>query len=104
MVRLMNRFQWNWVAVVGSEDEYGRQGQRQFSTLAAESSICVAYEGLIPIYSDPQPVVREMLDRITESKVGVVVVFSLSQPARAFFTEVSKTASHTRGLENFTKL
>ncbi|KAM9535019.1 taste receptor type 1 member 3 isoform 1-T1 [Salvelinus alpinus] len=88
MVRLMNRFQWNWVAVVGSEDEYGRQGQRQFSTLAAESSICVAYEGLIPIYSDPQPVVREMLDRITESKVGVVVVFSLSQPARAFFTEV----------------
>ncbi|CAB1314895.1 unnamed protein product [Coregonus sp. 'balchen'] len=87
MVHLLNRFQWNWVAVVGSEDEYGRQGQRQFSTLAAKSSICVGYEGLIPTYSDPQPVVREILDHIAETKVGVVVVFSLSQPARAFFTE-----------------
>ncbi|XP_038871260.1 taste receptor type 1 member 3-like [Salvelinus namaycush] len=88
MVYLLNRFQWNWVAVVGSEDEYGRQGQRQFSTLAARNSICVGYEGLIPMYRDPQPVVREILDRIAEAKVGVVVVFSLSQPARAFFTEV----------------
>lgn len=99
MVYLLNRFQWNWAAVVGSEDEYGRQGQRQFSTLAAKSSICVGYEGLIPMYRDPQPVVREILDRIAEAKVGVVVVFSLAQPARAFFTEVSEIASHIRVLK-----
>ncbi|XP_062400348.1 taste receptor type 1 member 3 [Sardina pilchardus] len=88
MVELLKRFQWNWVAVVASEDEYGRQGQRQFSALASKEGICVAYEGLIPIYSDPVHTIRDILQSVTETKVGVVVLFSLAQPAAMFFQEV----------------
>ncbi|KAM6980697.1 taste receptor type 1 member 3 [Aplochiton taeniatus] len=90
MVQLMLEFDWNWVAVVGSDDEYGRQGQRRFSSMAVERSLCVAYEGLIPLYSDPGPVIVDILKRIEESHVQVVVVFALSDPAAIFFQEVIK--------------
>lgn len=88
MVKLLKEFGWNWVSVVGSDDEYGQKGQRQFSSMANEESICVAYQGLIPVYSNPEETIKEILDRIVEAKVGVVVVFSLPKPARDFFTEV----------------
>ncbi|KAL4622541.1 taste receptor type 1 member 3 [Arapaima gigas] len=88
IVELMKEFGWNWVAVVGSDDEYGKQGQIQVSSLAANNSICVAYEGLIPVYSDPESMVSEILDGIQNAEVGVVVVFALSSPAQAFFSQV----------------
>ncbi|XP_029908005.1 taste receptor type 1 member 3 [Myripristis murdjan] len=88
MVRLLREFNWNWVAVVGSEDEYGQEGQREFSKIAAKMSICVAYEGLIPIYRNATPAVKAILDNINATKVGVVVIFSLAEPAVAFFKEV----------------
>uniref|UniRef100_A0A673IYA0 Taste receptor type 1 member 3 n=1 Tax=Sinocyclocheilus rhinocerous TaxID=307959 RepID=A0A673IYA0_9TELE len=90
IVQLLKQFGWNWVSVVGSDDEYGQKGQQQFSSMANEESICVAYQGLIPVYSDPVQAVNEILNRIVDAKVGVVVVFSLSNPARNFFIEVIK--------------
>ncbi len=89
MVQLLKKFDWNWVSVVGSDDEYGQMGQQQFSSMANDESICVAYEGLIPVYSDPEQAVKEILNRIVDAKVGVVVVFSHSKPARDFFKEVN---------------
>ncbi|XP_055040994.1 taste receptor type 1 member 3 [Misgurnus anguillicaudatus] len=88
IVQLLNQFQWNWVSVVGSDEEYGQSGQQLFSSMANDGSICVAYQGLIPVYSDPKPMITEILDHIVEANVGVVVVFSLPNPARDFFTEV----------------
>ncbi|XP_051957904.1 taste receptor type 1 member 3 [Xyrauchen texanus] len=90
MVQLLKEFRWNWVAVVGSDDEYGQKGQQQFSSMANEASICVAYQALIPVYNDPKPVLRDILDHIDDAKVGVVVVFSVPNLAKEFFIEVIK--------------
>lgn len=90
MAILLERFKWNWVAIVGSDEEYGQQGVQEFSKIAANKSICVAYQGLIPVYSDPEPMVKVIIDSIVTTKVQVVVVFSLPGPAEALFTEVSK--------------
>uniref|UniRef100_A0A4W6FLK3 Taste receptor type 1 member 3 n=1 Tax=Lates calcarifer TaxID=8187 RepID=A0A4W6FLK3_LATCA len=88
MALLLKEFKWNWVAVVGSEEEYGQQGVQQFSKIAENMSICVAYQGLIPVYSDPQPAIKTIIDNIKATEVGVVVVFALVEPAEAFFEEV----------------
>ncbi|KAJ8359337.1 hypothetical protein SKAU_G00158620 [Synaphobranchus kaupii] len=90
IIHMLKRFNWTWVAMVGSADEYGRQGLRELSSLAAHSGICVSYEALIPVYSNPVPVVREILQRINETEVSVVVVFALFKSARDFFIEVIK--------------
>lgn len=87
---LLERFNWNWVAIVGSDEEYGQQGVQAFSKIAANKSVCVAYQGLIPVYSDPKPTVKNIVDNLFTTKVKVVVVFSLPEPAAALFTEVSK--------------
>nr|APG29590.1 taste receptor type 1 member 3 [Siniperca chuatsi] len=88
MVRLLKEFNWNWVAVVGSEEEYGQQGVQEFSKIAENQSVCVAYQGLIPIYTDPGPAVKTIIDNIEVTKVRVIVVFSLAEPAEVFFKEV----------------
>uniref|UniRef100_A0A3P8S018 Taste receptor type 1 member 3 n=1 Tax=Amphiprion percula TaxID=161767 RepID=A0A3P8S018_AMPPE len=88
MAQLMKEFNWTWVAVVGSEEEYGQQGVQQFSKVAENMSICVAYQGLIPVYTDPVPVVETIIDNIIATKVGVVVVFSLPEQAEVLFKEV----------------
>ncbi|XP_076861650.1 taste receptor type 1 member 3 [Brachyhypopomus gauderio] len=88
IVQLLQGFGWNWVAVVGSDDEYGKQGNQQLSALASSGNICVAYEGLIPVYGDPRPTIVDILDHVEETKVGVVVVFASYQVTTAFFKEV----------------
>ncbi|AWP02602.1 putative taste receptor type 1 member 3 [Scophthalmus maximus] len=88
MALLMKEFNWNWVAVVGSEEEYGQQGVQQFSKIAQRMSLCVAYQGLIPVYTDPEPAVRTIIDNILATNVRVVIVFSLAEPAMVFFKEV----------------
>uniref|UniRef100_A0A671VZM8 Taste receptor type 1 member 3 n=1 Tax=Sparus aurata TaxID=8175 RepID=A0A671VZM8_SPAAU len=88
IVHLLKKFNWNWVAVVGSEEEYGQQGVQEFSKVASNNSVCVAYQGLIPVYTDPAPVIETIIDNINATKVGVVVVFSLVDPASVFFKEI----------------
>ncbi|XP_019956997.2 taste receptor type 1 member 3 [Paralichthys olivaceus] len=85
---LLREFNWNWVAVVGSEEEYGQQGVQQFSKIAEKMSVCVAYQGMIPVYTDPRPAVTTIINNILATNVGVVVVFSLAGPAVDFFKEV----------------
>ncbi|XP_039654326.1 taste receptor type 1 member 3 [Perca fluviatilis] len=88
MALLLKEFSWNWVALVGSEEEYGQQGVQEFSKIAENMSICVAYQGLIPVYTDPKSAINTIIDNIQATKVGVVVVFSLAEPAMAFIKEV----------------
>ncbi|XP_042353952.1 taste receptor type 1 member 3 [Plectropomus leopardus] len=90
MVLLLREFKWNWVAVVGSEEEYGQRGVQEFSKKAENMSVCVAYQGLIPVYTDPAPAIKTIIQNIKATKVGVVVVFSLVEPAEIFFKEVIK--------------
>lgn len=88
MVLLLKKFGWNWVAVVGSEEEYGQRGVQEFSKLAENRNVCVAYQGLIPVYTDPKQAIETIIHNIKLTKVGVVVVFSLPVPAENFFKEV----------------
>ncbi|XP_048879134.1 taste receptor type 1 member 3 [Brienomyrus brachyistius] len=90
IVDLLKEFGWNWVAVLGSGDDYGKEGQLVVSMLAAQYSICVAYEAIIPVYDDPQPMISEILDNIKSAAVGVVVLFTAPSSARIFFSEVIK--------------
>ncbi|XP_041836839.1 taste receptor type 1 member 3 [Melanotaenia boesemani] len=88
MARLMQRFSWSWVAVVGSEEEYGQQGVQQFSKLAEKMNICVAYQGLIPVYTNPTSAVTTIINNIIATEAKVVIVFALTDPTVLFFQQV----------------
>uniref|UniRef100_A0A3Q0RW54 Taste receptor type 1 member 3 n=1 Tax=Amphilophus citrinellus TaxID=61819 RepID=A0A3Q0RW54_AMPCI len=88
IIKLIQEFGWNWVAIVGSDEEYGQQGVQMFTKLAESTSVCVAHQGLIPMYSDPVPVVKTIIHNIQVTNVKVVVVFTLPDQAKVFFREV----------------
>ncbi|NXB72044.1 TS1R3 protein, partial [Donacobius atricapilla] len=86
VVLLLRHFGWNWVATVGSDDEYGRGAQALFLSMAGSDDICIAFEGLIPT-DLAEPDARRQLDDtvrlINSTQVNVVVLFAYSAPARA---------------------
>lgn len=86
VVLLLTHFGWNWVATVGSDDEYGRGAQALFLSMVGNDNICIAFEGLIP--SDPaEPGAKRQLEdtvrMINSSQVNVVVLFAFILPAQA---------------------
>ncbi|XP_075046956.1 taste receptor type 1 member 1 [Mixophyes fleayi] len=87
ILNLLQKFNWTWIAIVGSDDVYGTQGLQDLYTLATSNGICVAYQGLIP-YSTDRKDVKKMLTDIVKTKVSVTVVFSAYFNARIFFEEV----------------
>ncbi|NXB54033.1 TS1R3 protein, partial [Leucopsar rothschildi] len=86
VVLLLNQFGWNWIATVGSDDEYGRGAQALFLSMAGTNNICIAFEGLIPA-DLAEPGARKQLENIVKlinsTKVNVVVLFAHSLPAQA---------------------
>ncbi|XP_075696909.1 taste receptor type 1 member 3-like [Rhinoderma darwinii] len=91
MVTLMTFFQWNWIAAVVSDDDYGETALQQFSSSGMASGICIAYEGLIPTYlsnSETSIIIEDILDRIEQTDVKVVLVFASLTQSVAFFNKV----------------
>ncbi|NXW43320.1 TS1R3 protein, partial [Nyctiprogne leucopyga] len=86
VVLLLNKFGWNWIATVRSDDEYGRGAQEHFLSIAGNHNICIAFEGLIPTdLADPEAKnhLEDTIQSIIKTKVNIIVLFALSQPARA---------------------
>lgn len=89
VVELLRRLGWNWVAAVGSDDEYGRQGLSLFSSLASARGICIAHEGLVPLpgaHGLRLGSAQGLLHQVNQSSVQVVVLFSSAWAARALFS------------------
>ncbi|XP_069893177.1 taste receptor type 1 member 3 [Dipodomys merriami] len=89
IVALLQRFRWNWVAALGSNDDYGREGLSIFSGLANAQGICIAHEGLVPLpHVDSQPLGKlpDVLHQVNQSKVEVVVLFASARAVHSLFS------------------
>ncbi|NXJ11783.1 TS1R1 protein, partial [Odontophorus gujanensis] len=83
---LLQRFGWTWVAVLGSDNTYGRDGLNALHELLATSDVCVAYRGIIPVTKDASsPELRKLIQILVEIRVNVTVVFSNRGSAQLFF-------------------
>uniref|UniRef100_H9GKG7 Taste receptor type 1 member 3 n=1 Tax=Anolis carolinensis TaxID=28377 RepID=H9GKG7_ANOCA len=86
--QLLIAFKWNWIAVVASDDDYGREGLSLLSSTMNGKSICIAYEGLIPTdlsNANVQEKMSQVIHSINETKVNVIVLFSKDRSVREFF-------------------
>ncbi|XP_047215531.1 taste receptor type 1 member 1 [Girardinichthys multiradiatus] len=77
MIQLLVRFNWTWIALLGSDNDYGLQGMMSLSEQAPQYGICIPYQGIIPTASDDiVQTMRNMVDNILKTKVNTIVVFS----------------------------
>uniref|UniRef100_A0A8B9MP18 Taste 1 receptor member 1 n=1 Tax=Accipiter nisus TaxID=211598 RepID=A0A8B9MP18_9AVES len=86
---LLQQFGWTWVALLGSDNAYGRDGLHALHKLLTTSDVCVAYQGIIPVNKDASsPELHNLVRILTDTRVNVTVVFSNRQSARPFFEVV----------------
>lgn len=86
MIQLLVRYNWTWIALLGSDNAYGLEGMKSLSQQAPDHGICIAYQGIIPSYrSDTIPTMRNMVEHILTTKVNTIVVFSSKSKLRGFF-------------------
>ncbi|NWW44860.1 TS1R1 protein, partial [Pedionomus torquatus] len=86
---LLQQFGWTWVALLGSDNTYGRDGLDALYKLLAASKVCVAYRGIIPINKDASsPELHNLVRILKDVRVNVTVVFANRQSTRPFFEVV----------------
>ncbi|XP_018606112.2 taste receptor type 1 member 1 [Scleropages formosus] len=89
MIELLVKFNWTWIALLGSDNDYGLQGMLSLSQLAPSNGICIAYQGVIPTYSAAtRPQIKQMVKSILQTHVTTVVVFSSKRIVSGFFQVV----------------
>ncbi|XP_050765226.1 taste receptor type 1 member 1 [Gymnogyps californianus] len=86
---LLQQFGWTWVALLGSDNAYGKDGLDALHKLLTASDVCVAYRGIIPVNKDASsPELHNLVRILMDVRVNVTVVFSNRQSARPFFEVV----------------
>lgn len=89
MIQLLVRFNWMWIALLGSDNDYGLQGMQSLSEQATQYGICIPYQGVIPTASDDTvQTMRDMVDNILKTKVNTIVVFSSKTKFHGFLPYV----------------
>nr|UIS42904.1 taste receptor type 1 member 1 [Florisuga fusca] len=84
--QLMKDFRWNWLALLGSNNAYGRDGLDALQKLLSENDMCVAYRGILPTNADSSS--QELHNLVTilrDIKVNVTVVFANRRSVHPFF-------------------
>ncbi|NXP55816.1 TS1R1 protein, partial [Heliornis fulica] len=86
---LLRRFGWTWVALLGSDNPYGRDGSDALYKLLTASDVCVAYRGIIPAGRDASsPELHNLVRILMDIRVNVTIVFANRRTARPFFEAV----------------
>ncbi|XP_060115219.1 taste receptor type 1 member 2 [Heteronotia binoei] len=92
ILKLLQRFQWNWVIVLSSDDSYGQQNLQLLRAQATWP--CIAFQELIPVQLTNQEAgsvqqrMESIVGKIVQSTAKVVIVLSMELPLLAFFQEV----------------
>nr|QQZ02690.1 taste receptor type 1 member 2 [Pteronotus parnellii] len=95
MVQLMLHFRWNWIIVLVSSDDYGRENSHLLGERLAGRDVCIAFQEVLPTPQPNQRVTRQerkrleaIVDKLQQSSARVVVLFSPDLALRNFFREV----------------
>ncbi|XP_036433932.1 taste receptor type 1 member 1 [Colossoma macropomum] len=72
IIRIIKWFRWNWVAFIGSQDDYSQDGLSLFYQYIRGNDICLAYQESLSFKSD----YHATLKTIEKLKIKIIVVFS----------------------------
>lgn len=77
IIHILVRFNWTWVALLGSDNAYGLEGMQGLLQEAPAHGICISYQGVIPAYQeDTIQTMRDIVGNLLKAQVNTIVVFS----------------------------
>ncbi|XP_059360386.1 taste receptor type 1 member 3-like [Carassius carassius] len=77
IIHIIRWFGWNWVAFLGSQDDYSSDGLKLFNKYINNTGICLAYQDGLSLNAN----YGLTLKKIDKLKINVIVVFALPQYA-----------------------
>ncbi|XP_059379015.1 taste receptor type 1 member 1-like [Carassius carassius] len=77
IIHIIRWFGWNWVAFLGSQDDYSSDGLKLFNEYINNTGICLAYQKGLSLNAN----YSQTLKKIHMLKINVIVVFAVSQYA-----------------------
>ena len=92
MADIIEHFKWTYVAAVGLDDSYGRNGVWSVVKEATRrnGSFCVAMREFIPLEAE-LPTIRNIVSNLRrQENFGVIILWIYGSHQRKFFTEVNR--------------
>lgn len=92
MVDVIEHFKWTYVAAVGLEDSYGKNGVWALTkeAVSRQSPFCVAFAEFVPL-KDPLQSIREIVGRLRQHEnIRVTVVWLYGSYEQNFYREVKR--------------
>uniref|UniRef100_A0A673IMA3 Taste receptor type 1 member 1-like n=1 Tax=Sinocyclocheilus rhinocerous TaxID=307959 RepID=A0A673IMA3_9TELE len=77
IIHIIRWFGWNWVAFIGSQDDYSSDGLKLFNKYINNTGICLAYQEGLSLNAN----YSLTLKKIDKLNINVIVVFALPQYA-----------------------
>ncbi|KAG8582536.1 hypothetical protein GDO81_008097 [Engystomops pustulosus] len=88
IVSLIRRYEWNWVGILVTDDDYGRSALSSLDFLFKKYGICTAFSKTIPAFVDHPSVgntLKEIIGELINSSTNTVIVFVKSPIVRKLF-------------------
>ncbi|XP_020621440.1 extracellular calcium-sensing receptor-like [Orbicella faveolata] len=92
MAEFVHHFQWNYVFLIASDDDYGKMGAAAFKTAAKNLSVCIANDEYIAFGSpNADRQIEDTLFRLKSTeRAKVVVVFSYFEQGERLLKQAEK--------------
>ncbi|KAM4694288.1 G-protein coupled receptor family C group 6 member A-like [Discoglossus pictus] len=93
IVKLIKSFEWNWVGIIASDDDYGRSAMDYLNIYLKEERMCSAFSAIVPSYVEHPDVpgeISNIINKLNNSSANVVVVFLKGPIVRKLFEECMK--------------
>ncbi|XP_071983155.1 extracellular calcium-sensing receptor-like [Engystomops pustulosus] len=87
VVQLIKHFNWSWVGIVSSNNDYGDQGTQKLKLEMAKNGICVAFAKSLNTPPSKESL-ESIIDSILRSKPNVIVLYAYATELIAFLQAV----------------
>ncbi|XP_066227897.1 G-protein coupled receptor family C group 6 member A isoform X2 [Saccopteryx leptura] len=79
MAHLIQKSGWNWIGIITTDDDYGRQALNTFVVQTVANNVCIAFKEVLPAFISDDTIeirINQTLEKIiAEAHVNVIVVF-----------------------------
>lgn len=79
IIRIVQHFQWRWVAFLNINDDYGNDGRQLFINKIQDTQICLGYTKGLSHWTNYKSIFKQ----IETQKIGVIIVFAPEWTAEA---------------------
>ncbi|XP_060929256.1 extracellular calcium-sensing receptor-like [Limanda limanda] len=87
LAALVKRFGWQWIGIIQSDNDYGRNGILAFTEEVRKLGVCVAFDWTI-LYTNVKFIA--IVEALRKSTSKVVLLFMPLAPTKSFLSEIKK--------------